>query len=68
MVNVFDEQVTGAVEKSIRGAGLNLNPVKEGQGRLRVPVPKQTDKARESQTKVCHFLTDVEIIEILLFL
>lgn len=56
-VNVFDEQVTGAVEKAIRGAGLNLNPVRDGQGRLKVPVPKQTEKARESLAKVGHVLS-----------
>eukprot|EP00177_Eucheuma_denticulatum_P003801 GFKZ01006872.1.p2 GENE.GFKZ01006872.1~~GFKZ01006872.1.p2 ORF type:complete len:233 (-),score=42.22 GFKZ01006872.1:1824-2522(-) len=52
MVNVFDDQTTGAVEKAIRSAGLNLNPVKDGQGRFRVPVPKKTEQARQSLAKI----------------
>lgn len=52
MVNVFDDQTAGAVEKAIRSAGLNLNPVKDGQGRLKVPVPKKTEQARQSLAKV----------------
>lgn len=59
LVNVFDEQVTGAVEKAIRGAGLNLNPVRDAQGRLKVPIPRQTEKTRESLAKVGHALRKV---------
>lgn len=45
-ITTFDNNVTGAVEKAVRGAGLNLNPIDEGQGRLRVPVMKPSKESR----------------------
>lgn len=41
-ITMFDEGIAGAVEKAVRNAGLNLNPINEGHGRLRVPVAKPT--------------------------
>lgn len=52
VINVFDEATSKAVERAIRGADLNLNPVLEGPAKLRVPIPKQTEKAREALAKV----------------
>lgn len=52
VVSVFDEGTSTAVERAIRAAGLNLNPVAEGPAKLKVPVPKQTEKAREALAKV----------------
>ncbi len=46
-VSVFDPTVAPAVEKAIRGAGLNLNPVSDGGNLIRVPVPRIDKKARE---------------------
>lgn len=64
LVNVYDEHTTTAIEKAIRGAGLNLNPVKEGQTKLRVPIPKQTEKAKESMAKVSrHYLHFSELLK-----
>ncbi|KAF9426838.1 hypothetical protein BGZ94_005939 [Podila epigama] len=51
MVNVNDPEFTAAIEKAIRGAGLNLNPIAENKA-VRVPVPKPTKEFRESLTKL----------------
>lgn len=51
-VNVFDPSVASAVEKGIRGAGLNLNPVSDGNNRIRVPIPRPTKETRELMRKV----------------
>lgn len=45
-ITTFDDKVVSAVEKAVRGAGLNLNPVAEGNGRLRIPVPKPSQESR----------------------
>lgn len=55
VVNVFDESTSNAVERAIRSAGLNLNPVRDGPAKLRVPVPKQSQKTRETLIKVGRF-------------
>ena len=52
LVNVFDPLVVSSVEKAIRSAGLNLNPVPDANNRLRVPIPKPTKETRESMRKV----------------
>lgn len=54
VVSVFDEGTSSAVERAIRAAGLNLNPITEGPAKLKVPVPKQTENAREALAKVSH--------------
>ncbi|KAF9370893.1 hypothetical protein CPC16_003410 [Podila verticillata] len=50
MVNVNDVELTSAIEKAIREAGLNLNPIADNKA-VRVPVPKPTKEFRESLTK-----------------
>lgn len=52
MVSVFDDATTGAVEKAIRGAGIGLNPVSEGGGRMRIPVPKPSQETRMALKEV----------------
>ncbi len=54
-VSVFDPAVAAAVEKGIRGAGLNLNPISDGSSRIRVPIPRPTKETREAMRKVSHF-------------
>ena len=49
-VNVFDPELVGAVDKAIRGAGLDLNPQVAGST-LRVPIPKVTQEGRKKLTK-----------------
>ncbi|KAI1319356.1 hypothetical protein EDD11_004222 [Mortierella claussenii] len=51
MVNVNDEALTTSIEKAIREAGLNLNPIADNKA-VRVPVPKPTKEFRESLTKL----------------
>ena len=49
-VTVFDPELVGAVDKAIRGAGLDLNPQIAGST-LRVPIPKVTQEGRKKLTK-----------------
>lgn len=49
-VNVFDPDLVAAVDKAIRGAGLDLNPQIAGST-LRVPIPKVTQEGRKKLTK-----------------
>lgn len=51
-VSVFDPSVASAVEKAIRGAGLNLNPVSDGANFIRVPIPRADKKAREGLCRI----------------
>ncbi|PXF41112.1 Ribosome-recycling factor [Gracilariopsis chorda] len=48
VIHVFDESTVGAVEKAIRKAGLNLNPVREADGKLKVPVPRSSKTTRDT--------------------
>ncbi|KAG0248850.1 hypothetical protein BG011_009859 [Mortierella polycephala] len=50
MVNVSDVELIVTVEKAIREAGLNLNPIADNKA-VRVPVPKPTKEFRETLTK-----------------
>ena len=50
-VNVWDKSMVSAVEKSIRAAGLGLNPVVDGQT-LRIPVPPLTEERRKDLAKL----------------
>lgn len=52
MVGVYDTEITNNVQKAIQGAGLNLNPILESKGRLRVPVPKASAESREKLKKI----------------
>lgn len=45
-ITTFDTNLGPAVEKAVRKAGMNLNPVSEGAGRLRVPIAKPSAESR----------------------
>ena len=50
-VQVWDKEMVKAVEKSIREAGLGLNPTVDGQI-VRIPVPDLTEERRKELTKI----------------
>ena len=50
-VQVWDKEMVKAVEKSIREAGLGLNPTVDGQI-VRIPIPDLTEERRKELTKV----------------
>lgn len=52
-VQVWDRSLVGAVDKAIRGAGLGLNPIVDGQ-LLRIPLPELTQQRRQELSKVAH--------------
>ena len=52
-VQVWDKSAVTAVEKSIRDAGLGLNPAADGQ-LVRVPIPELTAERRDEMSKVAH--------------
>ena len=52
-VQVWDRSMTGPVEKGIREAGLNLNPIVDGQN-LRIPLPDMTEERRKELVKTAH--------------
>jgi ribosome recycling factor len=51
MVNVWDKALVIAVDKSIRNAGLGLNPIVDGQN-LRIPIPALTEDRRKDLAKI----------------
>ncbi|KAF0521037.1 ribosome recycling factor [Gigaspora margarita] len=51
LVHVHDEEMLKTVDKAIRSANLNLNPMIDGKG-LKVPIPKITTEFREKMIKV----------------
>ncbi|KAI9302696.1 ribosome recycling factor domain-containing protein [Cunninghamella echinulata] len=51
LVSVHDNEFQVAVEKSIREAGLNLNPVVESKF-IRVPIPKATKETKDKLIKI----------------
>jgi len=50
-VSVWDKGMVGAVEKSIRAAGLGLNPVTDGTT-IRIPIPALTEERRRDLAKL----------------
>ncbi len=52
-VQVWDQGLVGAVEKSIRDSGLGLNPQTEGNI-VRVPIPELTEERRVELTKIAN--------------
>ena len=50
-VQVWDKGNVAAVEKSIRNAGLGLNPMNDGQ-LIRIPVPELNEERRRELTKI----------------
>ena len=51
VVQVYDRSQMGAVERSIRDAGIGLNPSNDGQV-IRVPIPQLTEERRREYVKV----------------
>ncbi len=52
-VQIWDQGLVGAVEKSIRESGLGLNPQTEGNI-VRVPIPELTEERRIELTKIAN--------------
>jgi ribosome recycling factor len=52
-VQPFDPSQLGAIEKSIRGAELGLNPMNDGKI-IRVPIPPLTEERRKEMVKHLH--------------
>jgi ribosome recycling factor len=52
-VQVWDRNLTGAVERAIRDSGLGLNPASDGQ-LVRVPIPQLTGERRIELSKAAH--------------
>ena len=50
-VQVWDKANVGPVDKSIRSAGLGLNPIMDGQN-LRIPIPDLTEERRKELAKL----------------
>lgn len=53
VVSPWDKSLVGAIEKAIASAGLNLNPVVEGQI-IRIAVPALTQERRQEMVKLLH--------------
>ncbi len=51
VVNVWDRQMVGKVEKAIRDSGLGLNPVVDGPI-IRLPIPELNEERRRELSKV----------------
>ncbi|CAO3684670.1 unnamed protein product [Rhizopus stolonifer] len=51
MVISHDEDYVSSIDKAIRDAGLNLNPMIESKG-IRVPIPKATKETRDKMAKI----------------
>ena len=51
VVNVWDKQMVGKVEKAIRDSGLGLNPVVDGPI-VRLPIPELNEERRRELSKV----------------
>lgn len=52
-VQVWDNGLVASVEKSIRDAGLGLNPSNDGN-LVRVPIPELSEERREEMVKIAH--------------
>jgi len=52
-VQVWDKGLVSAVDKAVRGAGLGLNPIVDGQV-LRIPLPELTQQRRQELSKIAH--------------
>ncbi len=56
-VNVWDKGLVIGVQKSIREAGLGLNPAADGQ-LVRVPIPELSQERRTELVKIAHKYTE----------
>jgi ribosome recycling factor len=50
VVQPFDKSVIGAIEKSIQGSDLGLNPLNDGK-LIRIPIPSLTEERRRELSK-----------------
>ncbi len=53
VVQPFDPQLMGVVEKAIRAANLGLNPQNDGKV-IRIPLPPLTEERRKELSKLVH--------------
>lgn len=53
LISPWDKSILGSVEKAIASAGLNLNPVVDGQT-IRIAVPALTEDRRKEMVKMLH--------------
>ncbi len=53
VVSPWDKSLIGVIEKAIASAGLNLNPVVDGQI-IRIAVPALTQERRQEMVKLLH--------------
>lgn len=53
VVKPWDKSLLGAIEKAIQVAGLNLNPIVDGDI-IRIPVPALTKERRQEMVKTLH--------------
>lgn len=52
-VQPYDPSILGEIEKTIRSAGLGLNPMNDGKI-IRIPVPPLTEERRKDMVKHLH--------------
>ncbi|KAG2179883.1 hypothetical protein INT43_003669 [Umbelopsis isabellina] len=53
LVILHEQEYLQPVEKAIREAGLNLNPISDGKN-LKVPIPKPTKEHRDNMVKIAN--------------
>jgi ribosome recycling factor len=53
VVKPWDQSIMGSIEKAIAAAGLNLNPVVDGEI-IRIVVPPLTEERRKEMVKLLH--------------
>ncbi|CAG8446326.1 5861_t:CDS:2 [Diversispora eburnea] len=63
LVRVHEEEILQAVDKAIRSANLNLNPMIDNKG-LKVPIPKITTEYRENMVKTASKMAENAKIKI----
>ena len=52
-VQVWDQNLVGAVEKAVRDSGLGLNPSNDGNV-IRIPIPQLSEERRAELAKIAH--------------
>ena len=56
-VQVWDQNLAGAVEKAVRDSGLGLNPSNDGN-LIRIPIPQLSEERRTELAKIAHKYTE----------
>ena len=62
-VQVWDRGLVREVEKSIRDAGLGLNPASDGQ-LVRVPIPELSQERRTELSKIAHKYAEQALVAV----